>query len=284
MKKSRIINTLGAITLGIAGLSVGITTTAVAGTLETLKKQGYATVAVANEPPYSEITGDGSVTGAAPEVARAVLKKLGVPEIRAKIVSYGAMIPALMARRVDLATSGLYIKPKRCEAIIYSEPDLCGAEAFAVAKGNPLNILTYEDIAANPEATMTTCAGCAEEAYALERGVKASQIKVFTDPPSGIKMLQQGRVNVFALSGLGTADLLKKTNDPELELVMPVKGVPMGCAGAAFHSADKDFRDAYDKVLAELKSSGEFAKIIEPYGFSAEATLAVKRDDFCPGN
>lgn len=284
MKKSRIINTLGAITLGIAGLSVGITTTAVAGTLETLKKQGYATVAVANEPPYSEITGDGSVTGAAPEVARAVLKKLGVPEIRAKIVSYGAMIPALMARRVDLATSGLYIKPKRCEAIIYSEPDLCGAEAFAVAKGNPLNILTYEDIGNNPEVTMTTCAGCAEEAYALERGVKASQIKVFTDPPSGIKMLQQGRVNVFALSGLGTADLLKKTNDPELELVMPVKGVPMGCAGAAFHSADKDFRDAYDKVLAELKSSGEFAKIIEPYGFSAEATLAVKRDDFCPGN
>ena len=61
MKKSRIINTLGAITLGIAGLSVGITTTALAGTLETLKKQGYATVAVANEPPYSEITGDGSV-------------------------------------------------------------------------------------------------------------------------------------------------------------------------------------------------------------------------------
>ena len=284
MKKSRIINTLGAITLGIAGLSVGITTTALAGTLETLKKQGYATVAVANEPPYSEITGDGSVTGAAPEVARAVLKKLGVPDIRAKIVSYGAMIPALMARRVDLATSGLYIKPKRCEAIIYSEPDLCGAEAFAVAKGNPLNILTYEDIGNNPEVTMTTCAGCAEEPYALERGVKASQIKVFTDPPSGIKMLQQGRVDVFALSGLGTADLLKKTNDPALELVMPVKGLPMGCAGAAFHSGDTDFRDAYDKVLAELKSSGEFSKIIEPYGFSAEATLAVKRDDFCPGN
>ncbi len=275
-------------TLEVAAIgAIVLTTTAtigMAGTLDELREQGYATVAVANEPPYSDIKGDGYVTGAAPDVARAVMAKLGVPELRAKVVAYGSMIPALMARRVDMATSGLYIKPKRCESIIYSEPDLCGAEAFAVPKGNPHNLLTYEDIAANPELTMTTCAGCAEEAYALERGVKREQIKVFTDPPSGIKMLQQGRVDVFALSGLGTADLLKKTNDPELELVMPVKGVPMGCAGAAFNPDDKEFRDAYDAALAELKESGEFAKIIEPYGFSSEATMAVKRDDFCPGN
>jgi len=212
------------------------------------------------------------------------MKKLGVPELKAKVVGYGAMIPALLARRVDMATSGLYIKPKRCESIIYSQPDLCGAEAFAVAAGNPFNIKTYEDIAANPKVTMTTCAGCAEEAYALERGVSPDQIKVFTDPPSGIKMLQQGRVDVFALSGLGTQDLLLKTNDSNLELVMPVMGVPIGCAGAAFNPADKEFRDAYDKALKELKDSGEFTRIIEPYGFSAEATFAVKRDDFCPGN
>ena len=38
-------------------------------------------------------------------------------------------------------------------------------------------------------------------------------------------MLQQGRVDVFALSGLGTQDLLNKTNDPNLELVMPVTGI-----------------------------------------------------------
>jgi polar amino acid transport system substrate-binding protein len=89
---------------------------------------------------------------------------------------------------------------------------------------------------------------------------------------------------LLVLCGFCTVFFLKKTHDPGLEIVMPVKGVPMGCAGAAFNSDDDDFRDAYDKALAELKSSGEFAKIVEPYGFSAAATLAVKRDDFCPGN
>ena len=283
MPKTNLSRSSRFLTLAVAAMAVSVCSVS-ADTLDKLRKQGYATVAVANEPPYSDIKGDGYVTGAAPDVARAVMKKLGVPELKAQVVGYGSMIPALMARRVDMATSGLYIKPKRCESIIYSEPDLCGAEAFAVMKGNPHNIQTYEDIGKNPDVTMTTCAGCAEEAYALERGVKPEQIKVFTDPPSGIKMLQQGRVDVFALSGLGTQDLLKKTNDPNLELIMPVKGVPMGCAGAAFNAKDTEFRAAYDKALKELKDSGEFAKIIEPYGFSTEATLAVKRDDFCPGN
>jgi len=251
-------------------------------TLKKLKKQGYATVAVANEPPYSDIKSDGYVTGAAPDVARAVLEVLGVNELRAQVIMYGAMIPALQARRVDMATSGLYIKPGRCESIIYSEPDLCGAEAFAVPAGNPNNLLTYEDIAANPDLKMTTCAGCAEEKYALERGVSADQIVYFDTPPSGIKMLQQGRVDVFALSGLGTADLLKKTNDPSIELVMPVAGVPMGCAGAAFNMDDKEFRSEYNRALAFLKATGQFAAIIEPYGFSAAATATKSYLTQCP--
>jgi len=181
-----------------------------------------------------------------------------------------------------MATSGLYIKPGRCESIIYSEPDLCGAEAFAVPAGNPNNLLTYEDIAANPSLKMTTCAGCAEEKYALERGVSADQIVYFDAPPSGIKMLQQGRVDVFALSGLGTADLLNKTNDPSLQLVMPVTGVPMGCAGAAFNMDDKEFRAEYNMALASIKANGEFAAIIEPYGFSAAATATKSYLAQCP--
>ena len=277
MKKILSIFTCFFIILGFAQTSY-----AESDTLKKLKKQGYATVAVANEPPYSDIKSDGYVTGAAPDVARAVLEVLGVNELRAQVIMYGAMIPALQARRVDMATSGLYIKPGRCESIIYSEPDLCGAEAFAVPAGNPNNLLTYEDIGANPDLKMTTCAGCAEEKYALERGVSADQIVYFDTPPSGIKMLQQGRVDVFALSGLGTADLLKKTNDPSIALVMPVAGVPMGCAGAAFNMDDKEFRSEYNRALAFLKATGKFAAIIEPYGFSAAATATKSYLTQCP--
>ena len=82
-KCSRVI----ALTALTAGLSLGTVSNASAGTLDDLRKQGYATVAVANEPPYSDVKGDGYVTGAAPDVARAVMKKLGVPETKLYIYS-----------------------------------------------------------------------------------------------------------------------------------------------------------------------------------------------------
>jgi hypothetical protein len=38
---------------------------------------------------------------------------------------------------------------------------------------------------------------------------------------------------------------------------------------------------AFDKELAALKQSGEFAKIVEPYGFSAKAAMSTSREKLC---
>jgi polar amino acid transport system substrate-binding protein len=74
---------------------------------------------------------------------------------------------------------------------------------------------------------------------------------------------------------------MKKANDPNLEVVAPVIGAPVYCDGAAFNKNDTALRDAYDAELAKLKQSGEFAKIIEPYGFSAAAAMSTTRDKLC---
>jgi polar amino acid transport system substrate-binding protein len=63
--------------------------------------------------------------------------------------------------------------------------------------------------------------------------------------------------------------------------VTPVENTPIYCAGAAFNKNDADLRDAYDRVLAEMKESGEFAKIVEPYGFPVEAASKVTREELC---
>ena len=103
--------------------------------LEQLKAQGFARVAIANEPPFTAVAADGKVSGAAPDVAREVFKRLGVDDIVASISEYGAMIPGLQAGRSDVVTAGLFMKPERCAAVAYSEPILCDAEAFAGQEG-----------------------------------------------------------------------------------------------------------------------------------------------------
>lgn len=253
-------------------------------TLDRLRQQGFARIAIANEPPWTEVKPDGKVSGAAVEVARAVLAKMGVPEVVATISEYGAMIPGLQAGRFDLVTAGLFIKPDRCAAVIFSQPDVCDVEGFMVKKGNPLNLQSYKDIANHPTARVTAPGGGTEERLALEAGVPRARVIVTPDAPSGVKMLQDGRVEVYALPLLSLNDLLEKAGDPNLEVFAPVKDTPIYCAGAAFRKADVAFRDAYDKVLAEMKKSGEFREIVEPFGFSGEAPLLTSREKLCAGS
>lgn len=251
------------------------------GKLEQLKEQGFARVAIANEPPFTAVAADGKVSGAAPDVAREIFKRLGVEDIVASISEYGAMIPGLQAGRHDVITAGLFMKPERCAAVAYSEPILCDAEAFALKKGNPLGLKSYKDIADNPDAKIGAPGGGTEEKLALEAGVPRDRVIVVPDGQSGLKMLQDGRIDVYSLPVLSINDLVSKANDPEIEVVAPVEGAPVYCDGAAFKKGDEALRDAFDVELAKMKESGDFAKIIEPYGFSAAAAMSTSREKLC---
>jgi polar amino acid transport system substrate-binding protein len=254
---------------------------AAADKLEQLKEQGFARVAIANEPPFTSVGADGKVSGAAPDVAREIFKRLGVPEIVASISEYGAMIPGLQAGRHDAVTAGLFMKPERCSAVAYSEPILCDAEAFLVKKGNPKSFKSYADIAKDPKGTIGAPGGGTEEKLALQAGVPRDRVIVVPDGQSGLKMVQDGRIDVYSLPVLSINDLVKKANDPNLGVVAPVEGAPVYCDGAAFRKQDTALRDAYDVELAKMKKSGEFAKIIEPYGFSAAAAMSTTREKLC---
>ena len=249
--------------------------------LEQLKEQGFARVAIANEPPYTAVAADGKVSGAAPDVAREIFKRLGVPEIVASISEYGAMIPGLQAGRHDVVTAGLFMKPERCAAVAYSEPVLCDAEALLVKKGNPKGFKSYEDIAKDPAGTVGAPGGGTEEKLALDAGVPRDRVIVVPDGQSGLKMVQDGRIDAYSLPVLSINDLIKKANDPNLEVVAPVVGAPVYCDGAAFKKGDEALRDAFNVELAKMKESGEFAKIIEPYGFSAAAAMSTSMEKLC---
>jgi polar amino acid transport system substrate-binding protein len=165
--------------------------------------------------------------------------------------------------------------------VSYSEPILCDAEAFLVKKGNPKGFKSYADIAKDEKATIGAPGGGTEERLALEAGVPRERVIVVPDGQSGLKMLQDGRIDTYSLPVLSINDLVKKANDPGLEVIAPVQGAPVYCDGAAFRKGDTGLRDEFDKVLAEMKKSGEFAKIVEPYGFSAQAAMSTTREKLC---
>ncbi len=269
--------------LGVSFAAAALTGTTGANaqeTLEQLKEKGEVRIAIGNEPPYTELKSDGTVSGAAPDVARAVFKKLGIDKLEPVVSEYGAMIPGLQAGRFDAVTAGLFMKPQRCNAVAYSEPVLCDAEAFLVKKGNPKGLTSFKSIAESSDATIGAPGGGTEERLSLEAGVPRSRVIVVPDPQSGLTMLQQGRIDVYSLPVLSINSLAENAGD-DVEVVAPVEDSPIACDGAAFPKGATALRDAFDEKLAELKESGEFAKIVEPYGFSAKAAMATSREKLC---
>jgi len=132
-----------------AGLALAIAATPALAqtTLEKAKADGYIRVGFANEAPFGFATPAGALTGEAPEVAKAVLAKMGIPEVDGVLTEFGSLIPGLKAGRFDIIAAGMFVNPARCKEIAFSEPSYGIGQAMLVPAGNPKGIKDYASIA-----------------------------------------------------------------------------------------------------------------------------------------
>ena len=147
---------------------------------------------------------------------------------------------------------------------------------FVAKKGNPKGLTSYKAVAAHADAKYGAVTGGIEVELADVAGIPKDRQVLFPDLPSMAAGLQAGRIDVLALTSLSAADLLAKTNDPNLELVSLTE-VPKDSSGAdavgyvaiGFRKEDNDLREAYNAWQAKAKASGELLTIMSPFGFAA---------------
>ena len=247
-------------------------------TLSVGRQQGFLRVAIANEPPYTKVNPDGTVTGVEPDIARAVLKNLGIKELQGIVAPYDQMIPGLQASRWDMVTAGLFMKQSRCAEVLYSEPTIVSTESFGVLKGNPKNITTVASVKESG-AKIAVLGGAFEEGILKDANVPSNQMVSVRDNRSGIETVKAGRADAFFLPTLSLNDLLE--GDNSMEVTPPVEDAPTTGAGHAFRKTDEELHAAYNKELAKLKASEEFAKISEKWGFDPSAVEGVTTEELC---
>jgi polar amino acid transport system substrate-binding protein len=249
------------------------------------------TVGIHNRMPWGFKAEDGSVAGFSPDLVRAAFEPMGVTEIDFVISDFGALIPGLVSRRIDVIASGLYINPKRCEAVAFSDPDLSLKDAVLVKEGNPKNIHSYEDIGKNPEMKFGVTRGSANAASAEAAGVPTDRTLLLQDTQSTVAALVGGRVDAISFSAPTVIGLLADGNLGGVERADPFKGYVQengieksGYSAIAFRLEDTDLRDAYNKRLAEMKADGTVAKIMDKYNFTeAEAAPDLTQEQICAG-
>ncbi|MBT2547774.1 ectoine/hydroxyectoine ABC transporter substrate-binding protein EhuB [Arthrobacter sp. ISL-65] len=247
--------------------------------LETAKSQGFLRVGIANEPPYTQVSTDGKVTGCEPDVLRAVCKRLGINDVQGVITPYESMIPGLNANRWDVIAAGLFMKESRCGQVLYSEPVIVSTESFATPKGNPKGILTVADILADKSLKVAVLPGGFEEGVLKTANVPASQQVKINDGRSGLEALKASRADAFMLPTLSLTALAK--DDASFDVTKPVDDAPRTGSGAAFRKSDAAFHEAYNKELAAFKKTPEFAAILTKWGFDATVVEGVTAQELC---
>jgi polar amino acid transport system substrate-binding protein len=267
---------LGAVMGGCATQPAEVKEGAKETSFEKVKRQGYVTVGFANEKPYAYATPDGKLTGEAVEVARTILKKLGINQMDGVLTEFGSLIPGLKAQRFDIITAGMFINPERSKEVAFANPEYSIGEALAVKKGNPLKLHSYKDISANSKAKVAVMVGAIEKEYLTKSGVPEGQIVTVNDQPSAISALQAGRADAITMTGPALQSVLESAKDAGLERVMDfeqpvIDGKSMrGYGAAAFRPDDNDFREAYNQELEKMKSSGELLTILKSFGFTEQ--------------
>lgn len=277
-------------TIGLAALALAAgLTSAGATSLNDVKSQGYIRAATANEVPYGYTKEDGTAAGIGPEVAIAVLKKMGVEEINWTVTPFGTLIPGLKAKRFDFVAAEQNISPERCKQVAFTEPNSSYGEGLLVKKGNPKKLTTYADIAKDPSLKVAVVSGANNIDFLRAVGVKDSQV-VFIPANADALATVQSRADAYAATELTVASLAK--GQGSVEQVKPfvdpvVNGKPVrNFGGFAWRPEDKELAEAFNKALVEFRQTDEYKKILTGYGLSEESIKAAaekKVADLCAG-
>jgi polar amino acid transport system substrate-binding protein len=248
-------------------------------TLQRLRDAGVVKVAIANNPPYTIVEPSGDITGMIPDLVKAVMSKLGVPEVQGVVTTYDAMISGLNAHRFDLVAAGLFLTPDRCKEILFSDPDTVTVEGLAVPKGNPKNIHSFDDFVKNQSLKVALLAGGNTVEIARNIGVPSSQIVQLPNQQDGFEAVVSGRVDAYGSPVVLVTPQVQQQYDVE---PVALEDVPSSASGVGFRSSDSAFRDAYNKAFRELKDDGTFESISKRWNFDAQLAMNFDAAEVSP--
>jgi polar amino acid transport system substrate-binding protein len=253
---------------------------------------GTLRAGIANEKPYGYIDSNGVLQGAMIELLRAVLAPYGISHIEGEIADFNALVPSLLANRIDLIGAGMFIRPSRCATIAFSDPVSRIGGSFLVKKGNPKNLHALRDVTRQPTVKIGTQPGVDQQEEVVKSGVSPEQIVLFSKDTEALAGLQAGRVDAIYFPALEVNNLLETSGDAGLERAEPFEQ-PAGPDGKPIYHYqafglrrnDTDLLTAVNRSLATLVESGNLLGILGHFGYTQSdmPNGRIKATEICSG-
>lgn len=239
------------------------------------RREGVIRIGYAVEAPYAYLTPDGEVTGEAPELARVIAGRLGIPRIEWHLDEFGSLIEGLEAQRFDVVAAGLFITPERLRRVAFSTPTFQVGSGLLVRKGNPHRLHSYADILKNHAVRIAALSGSVEEQGLLRLGLSTARLVRVPDAFSGRASVSSGQADGLALSAptirwMARHQIAGLTERAEpFDVASPSPPAEPGRGAFAFRPGDGALRAAWNAELRKFVGSDEHRRLVSAFGFSA---------------
>ena len=241
-------------------------------------------VAFYNFKPYAYINEEDKLVGEQVDILRRVLSEMGLKVKDEIATEWGALIPGLKAGRFDVVAAGMFVTPKRCAEVRFSEPTFGIRQAFAVLRGNPEEISDYESIR-DKGLKVGAVSGAAQVGYARAAGIAEANIMQLPDNPTGIAALRAGRISAWAVSAPGVRDIVAGVPEQDLTstpVFDAVAGKPAVSHGAfAFRGEDGAFVSRFNEVLVSFIGTPEHIALMKSHGMSEDELPTLTTASLC---
>ncbi|MGI4941615.1 MAG: ABC transporter substrate-binding protein [Janthinobacterium lividum] len=239
----------------------------------TLVAAGKLTYGTAATFAPFEFQKDGAFTGFDIEFGAAVAAKMGLAPVITNM-EFGGLIPALQGHRIDVINSGMYINPKRSEAVDFV-PYMKIGNQIVVRQGNPLGIRSRDDLCGHRVAVTL---GGIEETYAREDVAKCQkagkpEVVVLTLPTMQDSALsvRQGRADALFDATPGAIKLT--TELPDVYQIAGDSFENDTQIGIAVRKGDATMHDAVEKAMRAVAAEGTYAKLLTKYGLPPSGSM-----------
>lgn len=254
---------LAAVTMALSGCSSATPPQDSDDPLSHWRENGI-TVGIAGEVPWSYVEG-GELRGAEGEIVTVCANNLGIEKVTSEQTDFDGLLPGLNAGRWDVIAAGMSLNDDRLQIAIATQQMYGFGGKVLVAKGNPLGVHSWHDIAESGQ-ELAMSSGSNYEQALRDMGVN---VKVYPNFDTALSDLTAGRVQMVAQAELSLYDFVEKNPDSGFEIATPwdYEGISLSRPAMYFAQANVALRDAFNDCISDLKKDGTLAEILERNGF-----------------
>jgi len=243
---------------------------AAADRLDDVKARGKLIVGVSDTtPPFSfKKPGESKVTGYDLDLVHAVGKRLGVT-VETVSLSSAQRVPMLNEDKVDFVATSMTRTPARLKDIDFSHIYFVTPHAVIVKKSS--GITSVRQLAGKKAASAATSTAGEN----LKEAVPEVNLVYVRDYSIAFAALKDGSVDAFPTDETVLRAIVQQDGKPDDYVFLPDFQKSRN-VGFALKKGEPRFKDAVNKALLDVETSGEAAKIFEAW-FGAGSEMPMKR-------